>query len=309
MSIQPPSQVFIMSDHIDPIGNALAGFFVNFHDRSDSPPGQPTAQFGHIETPPYRLKPSIRKRIQDVFSAEKHILFVVPDIQREASVGYSSNGYTTVEIMTYRRPFGRLRSNSNLNANQSDPTMWLNCPDPERWYMDDRLPPKIVIIFHIDPNVPAVCSLSLAGIVEWSPAQSTLPGYIIRVVTLSAEEDCDLLKKLFDTSGLQYHFTDLDLAQNGELDPMGSCTVVNSKHMEAQVSNILSRVRVEPDKSRLILCFDIAFCGALNAKHGPEDDQFVLMGKLSVASSYRDFSLLTYRSRLQRKETFKRVKT
>ncbi|KAF5572308.1 hypothetical protein FPANT_13200 [Fusarium pseudoanthophilum] len=101
MSIQPPSRVFIMSAHSDPIGDAIADFFVNFHHRRDSPPGQPTAQFGHIKTPPYRLEPGMRRRIQDVFHAEKHLLFVVPDIEFEVSSGYLSNGHTAVEIMTY----------------------------------------------------------------------------------------------------------------------------------------------------------------------------------------------------------------
>ncbi|KAF5575875.1 hypothetical protein FPCIR_12926 [Fusarium pseudocircinatum] len=287
-----------MSDHVDPISDALADFFVNFHDRRDSPPGQPTAQFGHIETPPYRLKPGIRKRIQDVFTAEKHILFVVPDSELEVSSGYLSNGHTDVEIMTYHRLFELIRSNFNQHAYQSYPKMWLEGPDPETWCRDNRLPPNIVIIFHIDPNIPADCAISLAGIVEWSLAQSTLPGYIIRLVTMtmSTEKHCDLLKKLLDTSGLQYHFTDhLDLARYGELDPMRNCTVVHSKYMDTQVSNLLTRVRREPQKSRLILCFDIAFYRALNAKLDLEDDQFVSKGKLSMGSSLSDISLLMYR--------------
>ncbi|KAF5534716.1 hypothetical protein FPHYL_13377 [Fusarium phyllophilum] len=284
-----------MSDHIDAISGALADFFDDFHDRRDSPPGQPTAQFGHIKTPPYRLKPGIRRRIQEVFSAEKHILFVVPDIELEVSCGYLCISRTTIEILTYHRLFERIRSNFNRHANQSDHTMWLKCPDPEKWYIDNRLPPNIVIIFHIDPNVPADCAKSLAGIVEWSLAQSALPGYIIRLVTLSAGEDCDLLKKLLDTSGLQYHFKDLDLAQYGELDPMRNCTVVNSKYMDTQVSNLLTRVRTQPERSRLILCFDIAFYRVLNAKEGPEDDLFISRGKLSIDSSFGDITLLKYR--------------
>ncbi|KAG5821597.1 hypothetical protein H9Q74_000019 [Fusarium xylarioides] len=283
-----------MSDHIDAISGALADFFDNFHDRRDSPPGQPTAQFGHIKTPPYRLKPGIRRRIQEIFSAEKHILFVVPDIELEVSCGYLCISRTTIEILTYHRLFERIRSNFNRHANQSDHTMWLKCPDPEKWYIDNRLPPNIVIIFHIDPNIPADCAISLAGIVEWSLAQSTLPGYIIRLVTLSAGEDCDLLKKLLDTSGLQYHFTDLDLAQYGELDPMRNCTVVNSKYMDTQVSNLLTRVKTQPERSRLILCFDTAFYRALNAKEGPEDDQCISMGKLSIGSTVSDIGPLNY---------------
>ncbi|KAG5797234.1 hypothetical protein H9Q69_003703 [Fusarium xylarioides] len=242
-----------MSDHIDPISDALADFFGNFHDRRDSPPGQPTAQFGHIKTPPYRLK---------------------PDIELEVSSGYLCISRTTIEILTYHGLFERIRSNFNRHANQSDHAMWLKCPDPEKWYMDNRLPPKIVIIFHINPNIPADCAISLAGIVEWLLAQSALPGYVIRLVTISAGEDCNLLKKLLDTSGLQYHFTDLDLAQYGELDPMRNCTVVNRSSWTPKCQ-IFSHE-------------------ALKAKEDPEDGQFISMGKLSIGSTLSDIGPLNY---------------
>lgn len=279
-----------MTDHIDPIGDALANFFVNFHQRKDAAPGQPTAQFGHIKIPPYRLETSIPKRILDMFPEEKYIMFVVPDIELEVEQGYLSN---TIDIMTYHRLFERIRSNFNRDADESDHTIWLKYKDPETWYRGGRLPQNIVIVFQIDPNIPADCAISLAGIVEWSLAQSTLPGHNIRLVTLSAEEDCDLLKRLLDTSGLQYHFADLDLAQLGELDPMRNCTVINSKYIDTQVSNILARVRAEPGKSRLILCFDIAFYRALEAKQGPEDDQFIDKGRFAIGSG--DSSRLVYR--------------
>ncbi|CZR40758.1 uncharacterized protein FPRO_10346 [Fusarium proliferatum ET1] len=282
-----------MTDQIDPIGDALANFFIDFHHRKDSVPGQPTAQFGHIKIPPYRLETSIRKQILDMFPEEKYIMFVVPDIEPEVEQGYLSNGHTTIKIMAYHRLFEHIRSNFNRDANESDHTIWLKYKDPERRYRGGWLPQKIVIIFQIDPNIPADCAISLAGIVEWSLAQSTLPDHNIRLVTLSAEEDCDLLKRLLDTSGLQYHFADLDLAQHGELDPLRNCTIINSKYMDTQVSNILARVRGEPEKSRLILCFDIAFYRALEAKQSPEDDQFIDKGRFAIGSG--DYSRLVYR--------------
>ncbi|CVL13190.1 uncharacterized protein FPRN_09967 [Fusarium proliferatum] len=282
-----------MTDHIDPIGDALANFFANFHQRKYAAPGQPTAQFGHIKIPPYRLQNSIQKQIRDIFPEEEYIMFVVPDIELEVEPGYVSNGHTTITIMTYRELFERIRNSFNQVINLYDHTNWLRYTDPDEWYRDGRLPLKIVIIFQIDPNIPADCAISLAGIVDWSLAQSALPDYNIRLVTLSAEENCDLLKRLLDTSGLQYHFANLDLAQHGELDPLRNCTIINSKYMDTQVSNILARVRGEPEKSRLILCFDIAFYRALEAKQGPEDDQFIDKGRFAIGSG--DYSRLVYR--------------
>ncbi|SCN96709.1 uncharacterized protein FFE2_08574 [Fusarium fujikuroi] len=281
-----------MTDHIDPIGDALANFFVTFHQRKDSAPGQPTAQFGHIKIPPYPLEASIPGHILRIFHKERRVLLVLPDMEDTVGLMHCTLG-PTVEVMTYSQLLTCLQMDFNPEANEYNPTIWRECRDPETWFLEGRLPPKTVIVFQIDPNIPADLAIALAGIVEWSLAQSTLPDYNVRLVTLSAEDGCDLLKRLLDTSGLQYHFADLDLAQHGELDPLRNCTVMNSKYMDTQVSNILTRVRREPEKSRLILCFDDAFYKALEAKQGPEDDQFIDKGRFAIGS--RDSSQLKYR--------------
>ncbi|SCV48337.1 uncharacterized protein FFFS_08528 [Fusarium fujikuroi] len=146
-----------MPDQSDPISDVLADLFVNFHKRAKSARGQPTAQFGHIKIPSYRLETSIS----------------------------------------------------------------------EHWISNDR-PLKVVIIFQIDPDIPADCAISLAGIAEWALAQSALPAYIIRLC----------------------RFTELDLAQCGEQDPTRNCTVTNTTDIDTQVPDILARVREEPEKSR-----------------------------------------------------------
>ncbi|KAG9498456.1 hypothetical protein J7337_009261 [Fusarium musae] len=260
-----------MSDHVDPISDALADFFVNFDKRSNAERGQPTAQFGHLKIPPYRLETSIPELIRQMFSEEEPLLFVVPDMEHEVGLGLQFPDDASIKVTTYGNLLKDIHSNFDLGNNEHAPTNWRVGNKSVGW-SSDRLPLKIVIIFQIDPNIPADCAISLAGIVQWSLAQSSLPRYVIRLVTLSAEEDCDLLERLLDESKLQCRFTDLDLAQYGEHEPTLNCTVINAKDVDTQVSDILTRVRAHPDKSRLVLCFDMAFYRALNAKQDPEDD-------------------------------------
>lgn len=276
-----------MADQSDPISDALADFFVNFHKRAKSARGQPTAQFGHITIPPYRLETSIPERIRQLFPEEEHILFAVPDMELEVGLGLSPND-TSVKLMTYGKLWKDIQSNVDMERNEHAPTIWRESTNPTDWINNDRLPLKVVIIFHLDPNIPADCALSLAGIVEWALAQSTLPGYVIRLVTLSAEGDCDLLERLLEASEFQCRLTELDLAQYGEQDPMRNCTVINATDIDTQVSDILARVREEPDKSRLILCFDIAFYKALNDIQDPEVSHLIDKGVVAVGATMDD---------------------
>lgn len=60
-----------MPDQSDPISDALADLFVNFHKQAKSARSQPAAQFGHIKIPSYRLETSISERIRQMFPEEK----------------------------------------------------------------------------------------------------------------------------------------------------------------------------------------------------------------------------------------------
>lgn len=81
--------------------------------------------------------------------------------------------------------------------------------------------------------MPSACALSLIGIVKWVTAMSLDPDSDIRVLTMSAEKDFNLLSNVVSFAAPGVNVASLNLAAYGEFDPIQHCKISTTGDLDA----------------------------------------------------------------------------
>ncbi|KAF5604560.1 uncharacterized protein FSUBG_6863 [Fusarium subglutinans] len=143
----------------------LEAYLQDYLDAPNVGKGEPAARFCHVEIPPYRLEIDVMEMFRQFFSkTDTQLFFVAPDMEIEQGLELGMDDTTT--SYSYDQFLDIIQKNI-LSEQGVASTIWKKSV-AGGWLEDCILPPDSVIVMQIDPNMPAGCVLSLAGIVEWA---------------------------------------------------------------------------------------------------------------------------------------------
>ncbi|KAF4969282.1 hypothetical protein FSARC_3437 [Fusarium sarcochroum] len=125
-----------------------------------------------------------------VLSPIEHRLAEVADVQGLSVISRDETKTLTYEI------FLRILEFNNQPLEGDGPEAWLDDSDPGDWVDRSVLPEKAFVVFSLDPNLSAGCSLALIGLTEWACDVSQRTGSHIRVLTTSGYFGNSLLSDL-----------------------------------------------------------------------------------------------------------------
>ncbi|KAF5543373.1 hypothetical protein FNAPI_9695 [Fusarium napiforme] len=237
-----------------PFSSKLKEFLEPFFPLRDDPEVQPGAQFAHIQVPPYRLgSVSLLESVRQTFVAGGVTdlqIFVVPEQEKQIGTGVNEDGGRT-SALTFSELNRHLRDNKTAAGEWREGFSW-----PDDWVVGRILPPEAIFILQLDPQVSADCALSLVGLVQWAFDMSADEFTNIRVLTLSAEKDCNFLSEVVSFTAPGYDVAHLDLAAFGQHDPFQNCDAYHSNDTTRVVEQILRCLREGPTSRRLIMSFD-----------------------------------------------------
>lgn len=238
----------------DRILDALDDFIQSFWVRKPCRRPGFYGRFAHIDLPPYRLE-RLMINMYESFAVSKsdRIFFIVS----EAEMAMFPPDMVEVEgipppvVLTFAQFLGVLRANwvemTGRNAG------WKTAAQPEGWDNGRVLPPNAIFVMQLDYSMPAECSLSLVGLVQWAIHNAITPDQATRVLTMSADSNCDILARLVELQEPTSEVTYLDLYQLVEEDFSDVVTCHTTE--ERLASDVANAFQEHMDEPQVILSF------------------------------------------------------
>ncbi|KAF4415652.1 hypothetical protein FACUT_13212 [Fusarium acutatum] len=219
--------------------------------------GRPNARFGHIKIPGFRLQgPSLMESIRQSLSARKveNMICVASDLERAVGLGFAKGGIVPMELT-----FSELLTCVKKNRADAGHGMAWKPPQQGDWKEHRILPRNIVVVFQIDPTVPADCALALIAVVQWALDVSVDHGSHVKVITLATDDGCDFLSTLVASRSRHITVDYLDLGEPCEGAFPATGSVKTTMHSSTDASETVKMIAAASlrDKSiqQLVLSF------------------------------------------------------
>ncbi|KAK7426226.1 hypothetical protein QQZ08_007255 [Neonectria magnoliae] len=182
------------------------------------------------------------------------IVFVGSLLQKDLGVkaGLGRRDADAVPIIrTYTGFLSLLEENRAKDGNE--PGAWKEAVQPQGRISDKILPCRVVVVFAVEPNMPALCALGLATTVHWAMAVSQRPGAHVRVLTLSPEDQAPATRRLLKLYSAP-ESTPFDMSDDEE--PPTECRTVYTSHRSVDMTaRILHSIVTNANAKHIILCF------------------------------------------------------
>ncbi|CZR40748.1 uncharacterized protein FPRO_10336 [Fusarium proliferatum ET1] len=243
--------------HEENIQHRLGEFISAFSARD-----RPNARFAHIKIPDFRMeRPSLMESIRKSLSPEnaKCMLFVTSELEK--AVGHSLATAATAADGIKRQQMGyseALRSVKMNRADAGDGSAWKS-PRQGNLQQDVILPRNIIVVFQIDPTVPADCALALIAFVQWALDVAVDGESQVMVITLAVEDDCDFLSTLVAIRSRHVSVDYLDLSEPWDGAVLTTGPVETTMHRSTDVLETVKTIAAassrDQDNRHLVLSF------------------------------------------------------
>ncbi|EXL47969.1 hypothetical protein FOCG_10475 [Fusarium oxysporum f. sp. radicis-lycopersici 26381] len=162
-------------------------------------------------------------------------MFVTPELERAVGLGLAEDGTTKLAFSEA-----------------------LDC--------DGILPRNIIVVFQIDPTVPADCALALIAVVQWALDVSLEAGSQVRVITLTTDDGCDFVSTLVALGARDVVVDHLDLGEpwdGASLSPGSVRTTMHSSTDAMETVQTIAAASLQDTTTQhLILSFrDVGLLG------------------------------------------------
>ncbi|KAJ4216835.1 hypothetical protein NW760_013451 [Fusarium oxysporum] len=223
---------------------------------------RPNARFGHVKIPGFRLEgPSLIESIRHSLSSRKfeNIVFVTSELERAVGFGLAEDG---VAKLAFSEALDCVKMS---RADAGHGTAWKS-PRERTWPQYGILPRNIVVVFQIDPTVPADCALALIAVVQWALDVSLETGSQVTVITLATDYGCDFLSTLVALGARDVVVDHLDLGEHWDGASVVPGSVRTTMHSSTDametVKTIAAASLQDPTLRQLVLPFrDVDLAG------------------------------------------------
>ncbi|KAG5766579.1 hypothetical protein H9Q72_005346 [Fusarium xylarioides] len=252
--------------------------------------GRPNARFGHIKIPGFRLQePSLMESIRQSLSCTKveNMVFVASELERAIGFGFSEVGFAPMRLA-----FSELLTCVEKNRADVERGSAWKSPRDGTWEPDRIFPRNIVVVFQIDPSVPADCALALIAIVQWALDVSWETGSYIRVLTLATDDDCNFLPAL---TLVPVEYIDLSVQDVSFITESATTQIHSTRDEMSTIEDLAEDFRREPTVPQLVLSFRPAdLAASYQEMNGQVNTSFVEQssehrGLLNYATYQNDF--------------------
>ncbi|RYC86001.1 hypothetical protein BFJ63_vAg11181 [Fusarium oxysporum f. sp. narcissi] len=213
--------------------------------------GRPNARFGHIKIPGFRLEgPSLMESIRHSLSSRnfENIMFVTSELERTVGLGLAEDGTAS---LAFSEALDCVKMN---RADAGHGTAWKS-PRERTWQQDGILPRNIVVVFQIDPTVPADCALALIAVVQWALDVSLEAGSQVRVITLATDDGCDFLSTLVALTARDVVVDHLDLGEPWDCASLSPGSVRTTMHSSTDAMETVQTIAAASTTGQLVLSF------------------------------------------------------
>ncbi|RKL46850.1 hypothetical protein BFJ72_g2590 [Fusarium proliferatum] len=172
--------------------------------------------------PSYRMPGLMRVIRQPLIakSPDGDLLLVTSELEKTVYC-HLEDDPALLAILTFSQALDMLKCNGKMETVNS-PSKW-HPFSKGAWYKDGILPRNILVVFEIDPTVPADCALGLIFLVEWALGASSEPESNVRILTLSTD-DCKFLSALVKLRAPETSVAYSDLTDSG-INGLGQAVV------------------------------------------------------------------------------------
>ncbi|CAJ0553408.1 Ff.00g119200.m01.CDS01 [Fusarium sp. VM40] len=233
----------------------LRGFLAELRKTFTHQVGRANARFAHVKIPSYRLDvPSLMEAIRLCSMQDKDdggMLIVTSELEKDIGVGVELSSQSLLDVLNFTEFLDCIKKNRGGLMRRMNPA-WQRYPSADKRYIP-VLPRNLLIVFQIDPTIPAECALALISLVDWALKASSTPKTNIRVLTLCSDDDCNFLAKLVSLQAPDVVVKDFNLTRDEY--PASRALIHCSQDDADAAALIMADIKQEPDLSQLVVSF------------------------------------------------------
>lgn len=230
--------------------NELKTFLTSFCAPIRRQPGTTPVRFGHITTPPYRLRhPSLMELIATALpsTGDKNDLrrfFVMTDYEcqmiTEEITAELCKGTFPAVIATFADILQALRGIRRCPG--SSRLAWQTTTDPLGWEKNGGIPRRAIIVIQLDPQVSADSALALIALVQWVFDICADTRASLHVLTMSTDPGYNIVPAIAELRCPGIVVAELNLAALAEHDPVANAQVIEEQGITSKIDEAIDRI-------------------------------------------------------------------
>ena len=241
------------------------------------------ARFGHIQISPAHFISERTKIILSQMlsrsSAKPFTLFIGSVLEKNAA---NTELHPSCHTMTWQQAIRLFEQNRGQTSEGEG--YWELQGNSDDWEQGRILPAQVIIVFSVEPRMPAECVLCLIIATRWALDVSRRKDSFVRVLTVSPPTHQDSMRRLFEAfgGGKFYEIAQFNLEDPKDADPLGNVPVM-CMDSGAIIHRVVQDIKAHPTGKHAILSFPMWDC-----IYGIEDILTAEAPELSVATSELD---------------------